>query len=186
MDAGLAAVLGAAVGALGTGGAAVFTSWWTATTQERQSRRQIRFEHLRDRREPRSRAYAEVVAQVQKMGRLLDTVHDQERPDGRGFDGFPQELARLADLCARVAVEGPAPIADSAQRILVQARVAFGAASDLLTAAETADANGEDGTDTVHEAELWRSRETTMALHTELSRFMELAREALDDHGSSS
>ncbi|MGW6267849.1 hypothetical protein [Streptomyces sp. NPDC055060] len=184
MDAGLAAILGAAVGALGTGGAAVFTSWWTATAQERQSRHQIRFEHLRDRREPRSRAYAEVVAQVQKMGRQLDVVHDRERPDGRGFDGFPQELTRLADLCARVAVEGPAPISDHAQRLLVQARDAFGAASDLLTVAQAAAAREAGEADAVHEAELWLSREATMALNTELSRFMELAREALDDDGS--
>ncbi|MFE6158163.1 hypothetical protein ACFQ7F_04500 [Streptomyces sp. NPDC056486] len=176
MDAGLAAVLGAAVGALGTGGAAVFTSWWTATTQERQSHRQIRFEHLRERREPRSRAYAEVVAQVQKMGRQLDKVEEPDRTRDQSLDGFPQELSRLADLCARVAVEGPASIADQAQRILEQARDAFSAASGLLEVA--ADEIDE------HEEELWRSRYATMDLNTELGRFMDLARRALDDDGS--
>jgi hypothetical protein len=180
MDAGLAAVLGAAVGAIGTGGAAIFTSWWSATAQERQSQRQTRFEHLRDRREPRSRAYAEVVAQVQKMGRQLDKVNERDRPvDGvPDLDDFPQELNKLADLCARAAVEGPAPIADHAQQILEQARGAFRAASDLLTVTVTVDEIA------AHEEELWVSRYATEDLNKELGRFMELARQSLDDDGS--
>ncbi|MEU6002663.1 hypothetical protein ABZ837_33230 [Streptomyces sp. NPDC047197] len=176
MDAGLAAVLGAAVGALGTGGAAVLAAWWSATAQERRAHRQIRFEHLRDRREPRSRAYAEVVAQIQRMGRRLDQVNERDRARDLDLDGFPQEIDKLADLCARVAVEGPAPIADQAQRILVLTRMAFSAASDLLTV--PVDEIDE------HEEDLWRSRDAAGDLNAELGRFLELARLALDDAGS--
>lgn len=177
MDAGLAAVLGAAVGTLGTGGAAVFTTWWSSSAQERQIHRQIRFEHLRDRREPRSRAYAEVVAQTQVLGRRLDECNERDREANLVLDDVPQEIRKLADLCARVAVEGPASIADQAQTLLVQAREAYSAASDLLAVAE--------GQIEEQEELLLMSRDGTEALDTELGRFMELARHALDDDGSS-
>lgn len=176
MDAGLAAVLGAAVGALGTGGAAVFTTWWSAAAQESQIHRQIRFEHLRDRRDPRSRAYAEVVAQTQVLGRRLDECNERDRAPGQNLDGFPQEVRKLADLCARVAVEGPAIVAAQAQALLVQTREAYSVASDLLAVAE--------GGIEEYEESLRLSRDATETLDTELGRFIDLARHALDDDGS--
>ena len=54
MDAGLAAVLGATVGALGTGGAGVVVALLTRS----QARLQLHAEHLRLAREPRKNTYA--------------------------------------------------------------------------------------------------------------------------------
>jgi hypothetical protein len=53
MDSGLAAVLGAAVGAIGTGGAAVVAAMFARS----QVRMQIRAEHRRSLRDPRKAAY---------------------------------------------------------------------------------------------------------------------------------
>ncbi|WP_371527180.1 hypothetical protein OG302_14510 [Streptomyces sp. NBC_01283] len=175
MDAGLAAVLGAAVGALGTGAAAVFTSVWSAGAQARQMHHQIRFEHLQSRREPRSRAYAEVVAQVQRLGRQLDLVNYSCGAQIEAAESLPLEFDKLADLCARVAVEGPAAAAEQAQVVLTQGKTALRAATDVILAATAGDGSRE-------QAEAFRlSFDATDALGIELNRFMEIARVALDD-----
>lgn len=178
MDAGLAAVLGAAVGAIGTGGAAVLTSWWSTASQERQSNRQLRFEHLRERREPRSKAYADVVAHVQRMGRRLDAFnHSRSFPDERPEEyPDPEELDTLADLCARVAVEGPAEVAEQVALLLACAREACEAAAVVDVSYAFRNDDQEDRVE--------RSLSVTAALSEALGRFMAHARLALDDDGS--
>ncbi|MFF0097397.1 hypothetical protein ACFYSF_46975 [Streptomyces canus] len=62
MDAGIAAVLGAVVGALGTGGAGVTA----ALLAKSQVRMQIQAEHARMIREPRKQAYASYAEEAKK------------------------------------------------------------------------------------------------------------------------
>ncbi|MFD3582629.1 hypothetical protein [Streptomyces sp. NPDC058683] len=62
MDAGIAAVLGATVGALGTGGAGVVAALLTKS----QARMQIQAEHARMLREPRKQAYASYAEAAKK------------------------------------------------------------------------------------------------------------------------
>ncbi|MFJ2023369.1 hypothetical protein ACIODW_06060 [Streptomyces sp. NPDC087897] len=62
MDAGIAAVLGAVVGALGTGGAGVIA----ALLAKSQVRMQIQAEHARMIREPRKQAYASYAESAKK------------------------------------------------------------------------------------------------------------------------
>jgi hypothetical protein len=129
MDAGMAAVLGAAVGALGTGGAAFTTGWWGAkqtrlqiSTQDSQSRRQLRFSHLSERREPRSAAYVEYISQAQNLQRKFSElapriVITQTSETADMAAGLEEENRKLQELAARVCVEGPASIVEPAQRL---------------------------------------------------------------------
>jgi len=129
MDAGVAAVLGATVGALGTGGAAFVTGWWGArqaklqiSTQESQSRRQLRFTHLSERREPRSAAYAEYISQAQhvqrKFSELAPRVLVEQTDETHNMaTTLESENKKLQELATRVCIEGPASIVEPAQRL---------------------------------------------------------------------
>jgi hypothetical protein len=110
------------------------------------------------------------------LGRQLDECNERDRTPDQNLDGLPQAVGKLADLYARVAVEGPASVADQAHALLVQARVAHEAVSDLLAVPE--------GETEKQEVALRRGRKATEQLNTELGLFMDLARQALDDDGS--
>ncbi|WP_189135212.1 hypothetical protein [Wenjunlia tyrosinilytica] len=114
MDAGTAAVLGAMVGAVGTTAAAFATSWWGARSterqlaaQERSARRQLGFDHHRERREPRRQAYADFIAQGRAVERALGRYQDAHVGE---MDVFHQEVEKLDHLGTHVQLEGPESI----------------------------------------------------------------------------
>jgi hypothetical protein len=79
MDAGLAALLGAAVGALGTAAAAGVSGFFAQSqtklqieAQERQADRQIRADHISQLREPRRQAYAEFSSHAAEQLKRLE------------------------------------------------------------------------------------------------------------------
>ncbi|MFI8850360.1 hypothetical protein ACIGW3_09245 [Streptomyces sp. NPDC053499] len=122
MDSGIAAILGAAVGALGSGGAAFVTGLWGARTTQRQleaqdaqARRQLRVEHIRERREPRSTVYADFVAQARVIERATGRYRDSHTLDAEGFN---QEVDRLDYLSVLVSLEGPEPLLVSSQAVV--------------------------------------------------------------------
>ncbi|WP_314178087.1 hypothetical protein [Streptomyces winkii] len=122
MDAGVAAILGAVVGALGTGGAAFVTGLWTAKTTQRQLaaqdaqlHRQLSIEHVRERREPRSKAYADFLAQARVLEVALGRYREMHTLD---MEEFHQELHHLDYLGVQVWLEGPPSVLASAQELM--------------------------------------------------------------------
>ncbi|MFD1828558.1 hypothetical protein ACFSJS_02620 [Streptomyces desertarenae] len=119
MDAGLAALLGAAVGALGTGGAALATG----LLGRGQARTQLRAEHVRLLREPRRSAYVafaqcfqEVHALHSEAVKSASEVMEAEEPDrSRLLDAADEAYARAGERLhgelqlrqSAVTVEGP-------------------------------------------------------------------------------
>ena len=126
MDAGLAALLGAAVGALGTGGAALVTGF----LGRGQARMQLRAEHARLLREPRRSAYVafaqcfqEVHALHAAAAKSASAATEAGEPDRgrllREADGAYEQAGerlhgRLQRLQSAVAVEGPPGVTSAA------------------------------------------------------------------------
>ncbi|MEU5959070.1 hypothetical protein [Streptomyces sp. NPDC047525] len=122
MDAGLAAVLGAVVGAAGTGTAGFLTGWWNARTAQRQSqvqadqaRWQLHFEHTRDLREPRRRAYTAFIAQTRLVDRELGRYNTSTEYD---LNALHTQIERLDHLGIEVMLEGPDGIVAPAQQVI--------------------------------------------------------------------
>ncbi|WP_432101017.1 hypothetical protein [Streptomyces sp. WAC 04229] len=112
MDAGVAAVLGAAIGGL----AAFGTSWFgfrvarlQIKSSESQAERQRRFESLRERREPRSQAYADLLDVAQEV---LDLLRAKSRDELYGrIDDLNNSVRKQR---AVVALAGPESVARAA------------------------------------------------------------------------
>ncbi|MCI3276970.1 hypothetical protein [Streptomyces cylindrosporus] len=183
----MAAVLGAAVGAFGTGAAALTSGWLGARTARQQivaqhmhADQQRRFEHARDRREPRSQAYADLIAQTQKVGALINVMNRAEVYPADGVHEVMEQVTQLLRCFARVAVEGPISVVDSAGyvgeaasgcRDVVAALVSLPGASPELQAMSRAEL-------------VERCREDVESLAANLAVFVSEAREALDDNGA--
>ncbi|MGW7515425.1 proline dehydrogenase [Streptomyces sp. NPDC054796] len=113
MDAGLAALLGAAVGSLSTLGAAIVGGRAQARAQQGQWRRQQR----RD-------ACAGYLSALHDRDLAMDAVLDALRPAGpdlpdvdekvRRFIGLAREVHRAVEI---VILEGPASLAEAAERV---------------------------------------------------------------------
>ncbi|WP_326755080.1 hypothetical protein OIE73_28595 [Streptomyces hirsutus] len=109
--------MGAAIGGGLAGLTAFGTSWFNLRmarlqhkVQEAEATRQRRFESLRERREPRTQAYAE----------FLDVSHQVEEVLGN-IEARPTASTRLRELrtlSARVAVTGPQAVADAADEVV--------------------------------------------------------------------
>lgn len=124
MDAGLAALLGAVVGAIGTGGAGVTA----ALLARSQARMQVLAEHARLIREPRKNAYiAYITACLAEHDRLSEARRDlvvgseissgaEERFEEAEqlFRESTEAQAELEHLEAQVYVEGPKTVIDAA------------------------------------------------------------------------
>ncbi|MCG7205791.1 proline dehydrogenase [Streptomyces arenae] len=113
MDAGLAALLGAAVGSLATLGAAVLSGRAQARAQHEQWRRQ----HRRD-------AYAAYLGALHDRDIAMDAVLDALRPDEPDLPGVDEKVRRFVGLAREVhraaevvVLEGPAALAEAADRI---------------------------------------------------------------------
>jgi len=113
MDAGLAALLGAAVGSLATLGAAMVSGRAQARSQHDQWRRQ----HRRD-------AYADYLSALHDRDIAMDAIlgalrsDDPDLPDVdekmRGFVTLAREVHRAVEV---VILEGPAPLVEVAERV---------------------------------------------------------------------
>lgn len=113
MDAGLAALLGAAVGSLATLGAAIVTGRAQARSQHDQWRRQ----HRRD-------AYAGYLGALHNRDIAMDAVREAlrpDRPDLPDIDAKTQHFVALAREVHRagevVILEGPASMAEAGDRV---------------------------------------------------------------------
>ncbi|MFD8951318.1 proline dehydrogenase [Streptomyces xanthophaeus] len=113
MDSGLAALLGAAVGSATTLGAAIVNGRAQARSQHAQWNRQ----HRRD-------AYVGYLSALHDRDIAMDAVLDALRPDRPDLPDVDDKTDRFITLarevhraCEIVVLEGPAPLADVAQRI---------------------------------------------------------------------
>ncbi|MGA5452055.1 hypothetical protein ACPCVO_36025 [Streptomyces umbrinus] len=111
MDAGLAAVLGAAIGGLTAFG----TSWFGFRTarlqlqhQESEAARQRRFESLTERRGPRSQAYADFIAAGQE---LIDSMYGSKEDFLTQFETLQ---ARIRKRRSNIAIAGPDSVVQAA------------------------------------------------------------------------
>ncbi|MEU1457618.1 hypothetical protein [Streptomyces avermitilis] len=115
MDAGVAAVVGAAIGgglagltAFGTGLFGLRQARLQLKHQESEAARQRRFESLTERRGPRSQAYAEFVAAGQD---LIDALYGQEREFHEQFEGLWEAIRKRRST---VAIAGPDAVVKAA------------------------------------------------------------------------
>lgn len=186
MDAGLAALLGAAVGALGTGGAAVVSGF----LGRGQARMQLRAEHARLLREPRRSAYVafaqgfqEVHALHTEAAKSASAAVEAEEPDrsrllSDAHGAYTQAGDRLygefQQRQSAVMVEGPPALTAAA----------FEAESALLTSRGELyrwirhlerGAAAED-----HER---AADDALLAVHQSLVRFLNVASTTLSDDG---
>ncbi|MEV8103446.1 proline dehydrogenase [Streptomyces sp. NPDC088135] len=168
MDAGLAALLGAAVGSLATLGAAIVNGRAVARSQYAQWRRQ----HRRD-------AYADYLSALHGRDLAMDAVFDAlrpDRPDLRKTDEEVQRFVALAREVHRVAevviIEGPLAMVTAADRI---AR-ASGELSDVMRRM-VKNAHAGDGSHKVADTALATEREH--ALYQAVKSFRSAARDVL-------
>ena len=113
MDAGLAALLGAAVGSVATLGAAIVSG-----------RTRIRAQHDQWRRQQRRDAYARYLGALHDRDIAMDAVLDALRPDEpelpdvdektRRFIALAREVRRVAEV---VILEGPASLVTVTERV---------------------------------------------------------------------
>ncbi|MFI2757849.1 hypothetical protein ACH5A3_03065 [Streptomyces echinatus] len=166
VDAGVAAVVGAAIGGGLAGLTAVGTSWLSLRTarlqlksQESEAARQRRFEGLRERREPRAKAYADFLAISHEVVDLIITGR-QDVPEA-----LMAHVSRMHKLHATVAVWGPETVADAAAEIVVATALVM----SRLKLEEPPEAV-QVGMSTL--------------VNAPLQRFTEVARSALEDNGT--
>lgn len=165
MDAGIAAVLGAAIGGLLTGLTAVGTGLFGLKTtrlqlesQESEAARRRRFESLTERRAPRSQAYADFIAAGQE---LVDVLHGKPEEFHRQYATIQSNIRKRR---AAVAIAGPDAV--------------------VAAAGEFADAVRSMRNDLVHgkSNQPFRYRHE---MERRLDAFAKAARTALEDEGSS-
>ncbi|MCX4539250.1 proline dehydrogenase [Streptomyces sp. NBC_01565] len=141
MDSGLAALLGAAVGSATTLGAAIVNGRAQARSQHAQWSRQ----HRRD-------AYAGYLSALHNRDIARDAVLDALRSDRPDLPDIDEKTGRFITLarevhraCEIVILEGPAPLAEVAERVTV-------ASSDLSDVMRRMAENAHAG-NTTHKAE---------------------------------
>nr|WSW71010.1 hypothetical protein OG461_35185 [Streptomyces sp. NBC_00995] len=164
MDAGVAAVVGAAIGGGLAGLTATGTSWFNLRVarlqhkaQETEAARQRRFESLRERREPRSQAYADLVDVVQELLDLFRAV-SQEEAHAR-IDELNDSARKRR---AVVALAGPENVARAAAEL---SRTVATLRNRVL-----------------HQDS--QARRTVLAVQDSLEAFTDVARAALEDDGT--
>ncbi|MER5342946.1 hypothetical protein [Streptomyces mirabilis] len=116
VDAGVAAVVGAAIGggltgltAVGTGLFGLRTARLQLQFQESEAARQRRFESLTERRGPRSQAYADFVAAGQE---LIDSLYGRGQQDF--LSTFEALQANIRMRRSHVAIAGPEAVVRAA------------------------------------------------------------------------
>ncbi|WP_149829693.1 proline dehydrogenase [Streptomyces tailanensis] len=170
MDAGLAALLGAAVGSIATLAAAIVTGRAQARAQHDQWRRQ----HRRD-------AYASYLSALHDRDIAMDAILDALRSDNpdladvdekiRRFIALAREVHRAAEV---VILEGPASLAEVASRVTH-------ASSDLshIMRRMTENAHAGDSTRKAEDTALAAERERI--LYQAVKNFRLAARSVIDN-----
>ncbi|MGW6531742.1 proline dehydrogenase [Streptomyces venezuelae] len=162
MDAGLAALLGAAVGSLATLGAALVNGRAQARSQHDQWRRQ----HRRD-------AYAAYLSALHDRDIAMDAVLDALRPDVdekiRRFITLAREVHRAVEV---VVLEGPAPVVEVAERVTR-------ASGDLSLVVRRMAENARAGDDGRRAEDAGLAAERERALYQAVKDFRLAARTAL-------
>ncbi|MFJ9475463.1 hypothetical protein ACIRRI_10650 [Streptomyces mirabilis] len=179
MDASLAALIGAlggaTVGSLGTVG----TTWLSGRSAERQQssqlQRQHRFEHLRERREPRSLAYAAFLAKGRELRRTVrrDVLADVSTAQLESHAKAIDELGRVG---AQASIEGPAVIAPLVSAVEQAATATVALAMGLKYALATDDQDRK-----LQAMQNWSKNDEELALA--LTAFLNRARSVLDEFG---
>lgn len=178
MDAGLAAVLGAGAGALATTGAALATGW----ASREQAKITARAEHRRQRREPRREIYKQFIDAASTaewymtmLPLLIATANVGEPLEEPSAADHAQHCRTLADDVRKawldVVLAGPAEVAQAASEIEECCR--------KLSISANSFAEGDASSSLERDC-----RELTKRFSSQLPRFIDQAREALDDDGS--
>ncbi|MFJ3665087.1 hypothetical protein ACIPSE_01385 [Streptomyces sp. NPDC090106] len=122
MDAGVAAVLGAAIGGGLAGLTAIGTSWFNLkttrqqlTAQQYEAMRQRRSESIRERREPRAKCYTDFMAGGQRFVKALGQAHMQ------GTSDVHSQARALDDLLHPIVIWGPESVAATARDVCAAA-----------------------------------------------------------------
>ncbi|MFJ3671536.1 hypothetical protein ACIPSE_34245 [Streptomyces sp. NPDC090106] len=186
MDAGLAALLGAAVGALGTGCAAVVTGF----LGRGQVRTQLRAEHLRLLREPRRAAYVAFAQCFQEVHALhseaaqsaAGSTDADERDRGGLLDAAERAYAQAGERLhgelqlrqAAVTVEGPPTLTAAAFEAAGALLVSRGEVYRWIRLLRQGSATQE------HER---AAEDALLAVHHPLVSFLNAASDALADVG---
>ncbi|GGX29078.1 hypothetical protein [Streptomyces chryseus] len=142
MNTAVAAMIGSAAGGVLVGVPALFSAYWVRqsqkeqlTAQVEQVRLQIKAQALEQRREPRSRHYADFVYGIEV---LLDYLHDHWLGSRLGSDADEMESVlaevrrqerELHGLWSRVAIEGTSAVANAG----IEALNAVGQVSTCLS-----------------------------------------------------
>lgn len=172
MDSGLAALLGAAVGSAATLGAAIVNGRAQARSQHAQWSRQ----HRRD-------AYAGYLSALHDRDIAMDAVLDALRSDQPDLPDVDEKTGRFITLarevhraCEVVILEGPAPLAEIAERVA-------NASSDLSHVMRRMAENARAG-DTTHRVEnIALAAERERALYRAVKDFRLAARSAIGTTG---
>jgi hypothetical protein len=183
MDAGIAAVLGAMVGALGTGGAGITA----ALLAKSQVRMQLKAEHARMIREPRKQAYASYAEAAKRDYERLEEarldlaiaqVNEAHRADVAARirtlldESFEHQNSVLEEWEAQVYMEGPHAVVEATVELdsaLVEFRSAILRGHEKL----------QDGED----VDLAAVEEKGATAHTAYLRYLYTASEALNMDG---
>ncbi|MGW1267555.1 hypothetical protein [Streptomyces sp. NPDC002491] len=183
MDAGLAAVLGALAGAIGTSLAGFATSW----ASREQAKITARAEHHRHRREPREAAYRAFITASNDLANHMGPTYGLPEsatfpvpPPSREFTNEGRRLAALVKACWQdIALLGPPSVAEAATKTEAQA---FQLASQcfLHSSSNAFNLSSEETARTGA-----RARDRYSELRRQIIEFTNAARHALDDDGTS-
>ncbi len=172
MDAGVAAVLGAAVGVVGTTLAAAVAGI--------AAQRQTRAEHRQWRRQLRRDAYAAFTAKADEAQRLLKSIDRELIRPGNDLDAIRAETDRLREILdgslaeaqAIVEIEGPEELAHAAEEL---ARSLSACVADIQ-----AHTIGRSSGTPVTQSESQQIRRYTDHMSAKRGQFVDRARKAID------
>ncbi|MFF4736316.1 hypothetical protein ACFY2W_10545 [Streptomyces sp. NPDC001262] len=160
MDSGIAAIIGAAVGAAGTAVAAGVTGFWARSqaklqlaAQRDQTDSQIRAEHARSIRDPRRACYIEFIVQTENVSEFIRAAATKLANGGsintteeRFLDQYKRIEDPLRNALAAVSLEGPegvwAAAASSAAKLSAACEELMSWQLTIIDGAETTESLG--------------------------------------------
>ncbi|MEW1748441.1 hypothetical protein [Streptomyces angustmyceticus] len=140
---------------------------------EVQLRRQLRVDHVRERREPRRTVYAEFLTQARAVERALGRYREAHTTD---MDAFHREVDKLDHLGVHVLLEGPQPVISPSQELIRSAHRCIRPLRNSIGAQERCDAGSSECVDAAASV-----AEAGLAFTAEVRDFAETARRVLDD-----
>ncbi|MFJ3857560.1 proline dehydrogenase [Streptomyces sp. NPDC090085] len=170
MDSGLAALLGAAVGSVTTLGAAIVNG-----------RAQARSQYAQWSRQHRREAYVGYLSALHDRDIAMDAVLDALRSDQPDLPALDERTSRFVTLarevhraCELVIIEGPAPLAEAAERVT---NASAGLSSVMRRLAEAARA----GDSSRRAEDLALAAERERGLYEAVKEFRLAARDGIDE-----